>query len=196
MDLFVIVLSIAMSERYKQLNMLLKSVEGRAMPISFWKKVRETYNELSRLTKTLDDLISPIVLLSFANNLYFICLQLLNSLKPMNSIWHAIYFVYSFSYLVLRMTAVSLYAAAIYEQSKATKSVLFSVPSDNYCIEVSRMILQIASDELLLTGCRFFSVTRTLILTVAGTIVTYEIVLVQFNAVNADIKRNRTLVCM
>lgn len=57
--------------------------------------------------------------------------------RPMASTWHAIYFVYSFSYLVLRTMAVSLYAAAIYDQSKQPKAVLYSVPSESYCTEVS-----------------------------------------------------------
>uniref|UniRef100_A0A8D9AWY0 Gustatory receptor for sugar taste 64f n=1 Tax=Cacopsylla melanoneura TaxID=428564 RepID=A0A8D9AWY0_9HEMI len=52
--------------------------------------------------------------------------------------------------------------------------------------KVSRFLTQVTSDDLALTGCKFFSVTRSLMLTIAGTIVTYEIVLVQFNAVTGD----------
>ncbi|KAK7583683.1 hypothetical protein V9T40_004646 [Parthenolecanium corni] len=196
MDVFIIVLSVAMTDRYRQFNQLLSTVNKKAMPVSFWRTMREAYNQLSYLTKLLDELLSPIVLLSFANNLYFICLQLLNSLKPMASTWHATYFVYSFSYLVLRTMAVSLYAASIYDQSKQPKAVLYSVPSESYCTEVARLLNQVTSDDLALTGCRFFSVTRTLVLTVAGTIVTYEIVLVQFNAVSGDTKRNTTVECI
>jgi len=79
-------------------------------------------------------------------------------------------------------------------------------------IQVARFLTQVASDELALTGYNFFAVTRTFMLTVsrpflysrpfryfintslnvylfiviikvAGTIVTYEIVLIQFNNV-------------
>ncbi|XKL60274.1 hypothetical protein PGB90_001290 [Kerria lacca] len=196
MDVFIIIMSVAMADRYRQFNRLLQSVNKKDMPVTFWRNMRETFNQLSYLTKMLDELLSPIVLLSFANNLYFICLQLLNSLKPMASTWHATYFVYSFSYLVLRTITVSLYAAAVYDQSKQPKSVLFSVPSESYCTEVARLLNQVASDDLALTGCRFFSVTRTLVLTVAGTIVTYEIVLVQFSAVSGDTKKNTTITCI
>ncbi|XP_065215626.1 gustatory receptor for sugar taste 64f-like [Planococcus citri] len=196
MDVFIIIMSAAMTERFKQFNLLLHSVHGKIMPVTFWRTMRETYNQLSCVTKLLDELLSPIVLLSFANNLYFICLQLLNSLKPMASTWHASYFVYSFTYLVLRTIVVSLFAASIYDQSKQPKTLLFCVPSESYCTEVARLLNQITSDDLALTGCRFFSVTRTLVLTVAGTIVTYEIVLVQFNAVSSDTRRNTTITCL
>nr|XP_018911724.1 PREDICTED: gustatory receptor 5a for trehalose-like [Bemisia tabaci] len=198
MDVFIILMSFAMAERYKQVNERLNSVKCKVLPTSFWRHIRETYNTLSCLTKLLDNLLSPIVLLSFANNLYFICLQLLNSLRPMQSTWQATYFVYSFSYLLVRTIAVSLFAASVHDQSKEPKSVLFSVPTESYCVEVSRFLIQVTNDDLALTGCKFFAVTRTFMLTVAGTIVTYEIVLVQFNAVSSEdaaAAKNSSIIC-
>jgi Trehalose receptor. len=47
----------------------------------FWKQTRENYTSLMHLTETLNLYISHIVFLSFASNLYFICLQLFYSLK-------------------------------------------------------------------------------------------------------------------
>ncbi|XP_075233505.1 uncharacterized protein LOC142331462 isoform X3 [Lycorma delicatula] len=87
------------------------------------------------------------------------------SVRPMQNIMEMIYFVYSFSYLVTRTCAVSLFAATIYDESKKPVSVLFSVPSECYCIEVQRFLTQVTTDDLALTGYRFFSVTRTLMLT-------------------------------
>uniref|UniRef100_A0A2S2Q3F9 Putative gustatory receptor 64f n=1 Tax=Sipha flava TaxID=143950 RepID=A0A2S2Q3F9_9HEMI len=194
MDLFIIILSCALSDKFKQLNQKLAIVKGKVLPSTYWRKSRETYNLLASLTRDFDEFLSPVILLSFANNLYFICLQLLNSLKPMHNVWEAIYFVFSFTYLVGRTCAVSLYAASINDQSKKPKGVLFSVPTESYGVEVARFLTQVTADELALTGCNFFSVTRTLMLTVAGTIVTYEIVLIQFNSVtNEVIDENSTL---
>ncbi|XP_026821636.1 gustatory receptor for sugar taste 64f-like isoform X3 [Rhopalosiphum maidis] len=195
MDLFIIILSSALADKFKQLNQKLASVKGKVLPSTYWRKSRETYNLLASLTKDFDEFLSPVILLSFANNLYFICLQLLNSLKPMHDVWEAIYFVFSFTYLVGRTCAVSLYAASINDQSKKPKAILFSVPTESYGVEVARFLMQVTSDELALTGCNFFSVTRTLMLTVAGTIVTYEIVLIQFNSVNSEVNdQNNTII--
>lgn len=55
----------------------------------------------------------------------------------MRNAWEALYFVYSFTYLVGRTCAVSLYAAAINDQSKKPKAVLFSVPTECYGVEVN-----------------------------------------------------------
>lgn len=54
----------------------------------------------------------------------------------MQSVFQAIYFVYSFTYLLVRICAVSLYAASVNDASKECTSVLFSIPSESYCIEV------------------------------------------------------------
>ena len=43
--------------------------------------MRETYNSLACLTRTVDEAVNNIVLLSFASNLYFICVQLLQGMK-------------------------------------------------------------------------------------------------------------------
>lgn len=87
-----------------------------------------------------------------------------------------------------------------------------------------RFLSQVTTDNICLTGMKFFSVTRGLVLTVciyiyrcniymlisnlkcliyklitifqvAGTIVTYELVLVQFNTTQQTDASNTTIVC-
>ncbi|VVC34142.1 Gustatory receptor [Cinara cedri] len=194
MDLFIILLACALSDRFKQLNQRLANVKGKVLPNTYWRKSRETYNLLASLTEDFDEFLSPVVFLSFSHNLYFICFQLLNSLKLKHGSLETVCFVFLFTYLVGRTCAVTLYAASINDESKKSKIVLFSVPTESYCTEVARFLTQVTSGELALTGYNFFSVTRTFMLTVAGTIVTYEIVLLQFNtAPNETIDENNTL---
>lgn len=49
------------------------------MPEWWWAEARSEYNHLATLTRQLDSHISVMVLLSFATDLYFICIQLLFS---------------------------------------------------------------------------------------------------------------------
>ncbi|KAJ9591297.1 hypothetical protein L9F63_002171, partial [Diploptera punctata] len=62
---------------------------------------------------------------------------------------------------------------------------------------VNRFLEQITTDNVALTGLNFFPVTRMVLLTLAGTIVTYEIVLVQFGTA-ADVRgsTNLTELCL
>ena len=53
----------------------------QTVSLKFWREARELYVELCCLTRAVDHHISHIVLLCLISDLYFICLQLFNSLK-------------------------------------------------------------------------------------------------------------------
>jgi hypothetical protein len=56
-------------------------IKQRSMSWYEWSEAREQFADLANLTRKIDSTISAIIFLSFANNLYFICLQLLNGLS-------------------------------------------------------------------------------------------------------------------
>ncbi|RVE52034.1 hypothetical protein evm_003312 [Chilo suppressalis] len=92
-----------------------------------------------------------------------------------------VYFIFSSVFLLCRFLAVSLNAANIHSASLAIAPSLYNLPSTVYCTEIQRFIEQVHGSTVALSGLQFFYVTKSLILTVAGTIVTYELVLLQFN---------------
>lgn len=51
------------------------------MPESFWSEHRVYYRSICDLCTTVDSAMGPLTLVSFSNNLWFICVQLLLSLK-------------------------------------------------------------------------------------------------------------------
>uniref|UniRef100_A0A0U5APM3 Putative gustatory receptor n=1 Tax=Reticulitermes speratus TaxID=60591 RepID=A0A0U5APM3_9NEOP len=186
MDLFIVLMSVALADKFRQLNRCLQSVQGKPTPPRFWHQMREDYNTLSCLVMRVDSCMSKIVFLSFANNLYTVCIQLFNSLHlPQNAV-QMVYFCLSFGYVLLRIVAVSLSAASINEQSSQVRKILYSVPATSFSKEVQRFLQQVTTYEIALTGLNLFSVKRTLLLKVAATIVTYELILVQFSAIHAD----------
>ncbi|XP_034239147.1 gustatory receptor for sugar taste 64f-like [Thrips palmi] len=185
-DLFVIVLSLSLVERFRQLNRNLQAVENKNLPNVVWRQLRETYNSLADLTRTLDEAITKFVLLSFAGNLYFICIHLLQGMRLIMDAYHYVYFFYSFGILLLRSCTVLLCSSAIHDESKKPRRVLHAVPSESYCSEVRRFLAQVNTDHVALTGYNFFYVTRSLMLTMAGTIVTYEVLLIQFQGVRGS----------
>ncbi|XP_032670842.1 gustatory receptor for sugar taste 64f-like isoform X1 [Odontomachus brunneus] len=164
-DLFLILISIALTDQFRQLNSRLNSIRGKAMPEWWWAEARNDYNHLATLTRKVDSHISSIVLLSFATNLYFICIQLLFSFNPIRGIVRKIYLCFSFGFLLARTTAVSLYAASVHDESLLPAPILYSVSSSSYGNEVSRFLTQVMTDNISLTGMKFFSVTRSLVLT-------------------------------
>ncbi|KAI8430272.1 hypothetical protein MSG28_000601 [Choristoneura fumiferana] len=102
---------------------------------------------------------------------------------PLRGYEQATYFVYSFGFLIARSLAVSLIASRVHTASREPAQALYFVPSTAYCVEVQRFLDQIHGDTIALSGLQFFNVKRGLVLTIAGTIVTYELVLMQFTGV-------------
>lgn len=51
------------------------------MPDSFWIDIRSHYLSIVELLRVVDDKLSMTIVLSCANNMYFICVQLFHSFQ-------------------------------------------------------------------------------------------------------------------
>lgn len=156
MDLFVMLIGVGLSSRFRQINESLMRHKGQVndanwiftcvnsiymfhwqeMPESFWNEHRQYYRNMCDLCQAVDDAMSKITMVSFANNLYFVCVQLLRSLNRMPSVIHAVYFWFSLIFLITRTLAVSLYSAEINDESKKPIMIFRSVPRASWCLEV------------------------------------------------------------
>lgn len=108
---------------------------------------------------------------------------------------------------------VSLSAAQIHDESKKLANIIRGIPYNAFDAEVythrfdsmqfgnfdissliffkaNRFLEQVVNTKVGLTGMRFFYFTRPLILSVIGTIITYELVLVQFQVTTPKTKEN------
>ncbi|KAJ8977420.1 hypothetical protein NQ317_009673, partial [Molorchus minor] len=147
----------------------------------FFGQIREDYNKMANICNIWNDLFANLVIISYASNLSFILIQLFNSLRHMETVIERVYFFYSFGMVIMRTVVVSICAASVNQESKRFLPLLNSAPSDVYCVEIKRLITQIYFDSSALTGHNFFRITRGLVLNVAAAIITYELVLIQFN---------------
>lgn len=131
------IMSTALALRFRQVTQRLAKIgESKTTTESTWRSLREDYNSLCKLCKSLDDAISYIVLMSFAGNLFFILIQLFKSLRIMKNNLERVYFFFSFGFLIIRTIFVSLYGAWVNDESKKPIPILNSVPSSVYNIEV------------------------------------------------------------
>lgn len=101
MDLFVMIISIGLASRFRLINHSLNKHKGmvrainceqfqrikfnypfvQIMPEEFWIEHRIWYRNICDLCETIDREMGTITLVSFSNNLCFICVQLLFTLK-------------------------------------------------------------------------------------------------------------------
>ncbi|KAJ3654541.1 hypothetical protein Zmor_013720 [Zophobas morio] len=147
-----------------------------------WKQMRGEYYRVYNLCCLLNDKLSYIILVSYGTNLYFILVQLFGTLRPNIGVIRKTYYYISLVLLVLRLVCVTLYGASVNSESKKVLPLLFSVSSKAYNKEVDRLIDQVIKNRIVISVKNFFKITKTLILQLAGAVVTYELVLIQFNS--------------
>ncbi|XP_037946086.1 uncharacterized protein LOC119678365 [Teleopsis dalmanni] len=180
----IIILSAGIAYRFEQITTRINKLAGKEIPEDTFAEIREHYVKVCELLDYVDDNLSGIILLSCANNLYFVCNQLLNVFNKLRWPINYIYFWYSLLYLIGRTAYVFLTAASINDESKAALGVLRRVSKTTWCVEVERLIFQMATQTVALSGKKFYYLTRKLLFGMAGTIVTYELVLLQFDEPN------------
>lgn len=71
-DVFIIIVSMGLKERFVQLNNRLKTTNIHLMDQSFWSEIRLHYSNLIDLVQYMDKQISSLVLLSMSHNLFLI----------------------------------------------------------------------------------------------------------------------------
>ncbi|XP_055373595.1 gustatory receptor for sugar taste 64f-like [Condylostylus longicornis] len=104
-----------------------------------------------------------------------------HSIRPAKFVLTAFYFWFSLTFLICRTAFVSLCASKIYDESKKPLKILRSIPGKFYKNEAKRFLELIVNTQAALSGMNFFHITRKFMLSVAGTIVTYELVLIQLH---------------
>ncbi|XP_059049457.1 gustatory receptor for sugar taste 64f-like [Achroia grisella] len=198
-DVVLIVISTYLSEHFVLHSKLLKNAIEQEHFSS--DEFRMQYLKIVRLVKLINDHVGIYIMTCFGSNFYWICVQLFYTLNKnqtghsgachsqndrsviliSDSIEHTLYFTYSFSFLVARAFIVLLMAARVHSTSNAPLFLLYEVPAAKFNTDVERFISQITNINVALTGLDFFYVTRMMILTLFGNIITYELVLLQFN---------------
>lgn len=84
--------------------------------------------------------------------------------------------------LLFRTFSMLLVTSSVHEESKKPLKVLRHVSNDEWFSETQRFSHQVQTSCFAMTGKKFFHITRGLIITIAGTILTYELVMLQFDA--------------
>ncbi|CAB3221028.1 unnamed protein product [Arctia plantaginis] len=117
-----------------------------------WGQLRDHYSKLAVLVKEIDEQLSSFILLSFFTDLFFICVQLYNSLhrnhasfkncgeeetkRVLSSPDYLLYYLYSFLFLVLRALFMSLFAANVYTAAQEPIFSIYDVSTSEYDQEV------------------------------------------------------------
>ncbi|CAO1403379.1 unnamed protein product [Diamesa serratosioi] len=179
-DVYLIVMSILLTEKFHCINQKLLN-NSKLKSTLFWEEQWCAYKIVCSLVDKVNELNGGTILISFFSNLYFICVQLLNCFNPRPFPINTFYFYYSLFFLIGRTTVLFLMAVSIHDESKKPIKILRNIPTEGWNSEIKRFVEEVSNDTIALSGMKFFFLTRKLVLSVAGTIITYELVLIQFH---------------
>ncbi|XP_044019409.1 gustatory receptor for sugar taste 64e-like [Aphidius gifuensis] len=175
------VITTGLTERYVWLNKRVKYLSRRKYQAIPWNQLRKNYAILSDLVKQTNNDLSPLIFLSYTNNFYFICVRLFNEIINTTGQFANLYIFVSYCYVIGRTIAVTLSASRINIESKEALPHIYLCQSSKFTDEANRLQNQLTYDDIGFTGMNFFSITRNFMLVTAGTIVTYELIMVQFH---------------
>ncbi|XP_037906242.1 gustatory receptor for sugar taste 64a-like [Hermetia illucens] len=188
MDLFIILISIGLTKRFKQLNeRLLRAMEENPnRPEAFFREIRLDFITLYDILGYADKEMSFIILLSCLNNLYFICYQLMNIFQKLRFPINYGYFWMSLLYLMGRSAYLFLQASTIQDVSRVPVKILAKTPRGVWCTEIDRFLYQIHTETIALSAMGLFHFTRKLFFSMVGTFMTIELVIIQFDLTSRD----------
>ncbi|CRK99527.1 CLUMA_CG012846, isoform A [Clunio marinus] len=191
-DAYLIIISVLLTENFTCINRKLNTNNTRIKSSQFWNDAWAAYKVSVNLVEETNDLNGGTILISFFSNLYFVCVQLLGCFKSESTFVDGLHLWLSLIFLIGRTLAVCWFASQINDESMKPLHILRSVQSDYFDITMKRFSEHLATYSVALSGMNFFQLTRKLILSISGTVVTYELVLVQFNEAEQEISDNNS----
>ncbi|XP_055550377.1 gustatory receptor for sugar taste 64c-like [Wyeomyia smithii] len=177
LDMFIISFSFGVQFRYGQIYYRLISAEGGSYPLNYWRDIRKDYVAVSQLVAFLDEKFGHLILLACANDMYFIATQLFNGFQRRPAFATMVYFWYSLTLLIFRTVCMLYVGSGVHVASMSPLNILRNVPSKYWGIDLQRLTDDVAAGDNKLSGKKFFYLKRQIILAMAGTLVTYELVL-------------------
>ncbi|XP_055605242.1 gustatory receptor for sugar taste 64f-like [Uranotaenia lowii] len=137
-DLFIIVLCIGLRQNIQHVNEVILQSKDHYHSEKFWHDHWRHFQKASGLVHKLKKKMSYLVVVSFSNNTFFICIQLIGVLKPAPGFIVAVYVWYSLGHLIIRMIFMTLYAADVYDESRRLLPLFRSIPNHQYNKEFTK----------------------------------------------------------
>ncbi|XP_070501279.1 gustatory receptor for sugar taste 64a-like [Chironomus tepperi] len=176
-------LSIGITTRFNQYNHLFRKIiqnrHNECKP-TIWRDLRTHYIQLLELTKFIDSHISGVVLISASHNMLTVLLKCFFAFRPTRiDILDTIYFWFFVVFLITRTFLVLYLPAMINEAACRPLTYIRQIPQDKWNSDMDRLhdIISIEAPSIGFTGKQFFYITKGTILSMIGTIITFEIIL-------------------
>nr|AOG12972.1 gustatory receptor [Eogystia hippophaecolus] len=188
-EMVLILFSIGLTSKQRRVN---KIIQNFCMGDTFMgsanlrrsRRIRENYANYMTLVRAVNNAIGPLIAMSCVGNMFFIVRSIYMGIDtrtynfvPANE---RLLQTFSLVFLCVRTFIVLLTASNLNCQSQAALQYLKNVDTRNYNLEIRRLEFQIRKDAMGLNVMGYFTLNRTFILKAISTIITYELILAQY----------------
>nr|WKF45121.1 gustatory receptor 13 [Podabrus annulatus] len=132
-DLLIVLLSIAVAERFKQLSSKIGS--DKKFDALEWEEIRKTYTQLTHFCKMLNEIIYEMLAISMVGNICYVSVYIFQAFKQRTQ-FEAIYFWYNMMFVLLHFFIVCLCTAQVNEESVEPLKHIFNIKSEYMYYEV------------------------------------------------------------
>ncbi|CAG7717221.1 unnamed protein product [Allacma fusca] len=149
--------------------------------ISKWELFTRDFEILRRTINDINNFLSPMNFATFGINVYFLCLQVHNSVNPFTNATSvgSIYASWAVLQVAGRIFLVSVAAARINDRVRCVAELIRQCPDEFYKTEVQRTENFLNANVIGLSGLGCFTITKPMMLKVIGVIFSFEVVLIQ-----------------
>nr|XP_018914560.1 PREDICTED: gustatory receptor for sugar taste 64f-like [Bemisia tabaci] len=184
-DQLVIMFCIGLDEFFDDFNKRIGQERRQKLQPREWRTFRTDYTRLCNLVASVDRCVCHLLFSSFAMHLFTICIELHHSMLLSADREERSHIIFSFIIAGGQACALCFFTVRVHDKSREPLNILYAVPSISYCQEVEIFLLQILKNHVVLTGGHLFSMTRRFLLTIVGTMLSYEVLLLQLRILTA-----------
>ncbi|EDS43732.1 gustatory receptor candidate 7 [Culex quinquefasciatus] len=141
MDLFITLISIGLLTRFEQFYQRIEHLKGKSKPEVFWAEVRGDYTKISSLVTYLDEILSPMILITCASDVFFITFQLYMTVRMKTTSITKIYYRFSLIFLIFRALLMLLISSHVYVASRKPLKVLRAVPMSSWSTSMAGTLI-------------------------------------------------------
>jgi gustatory receptor len=138
-DYFIIVISIALTTRFNQLNRRLRHTYASERDQEFWNEFRTHFCNLVDLLRFIDGKIALLVLLTMIQNLFLICTKVFEAIRSTKRsfVIQSVYFYFYLFFLLFRTSALLYFCSSVHQEALHPLVTIRRTPTKHWNIGVS-----------------------------------------------------------
>ncbi|XP_021947687.2 uncharacterized protein LOC110845553 [Folsomia candida] len=187
-DTLIALMSLILTRFFIRLNKGISA--SKAQTVHEVERLRKDHRAIKDLVEQCNQVFAPIILVNFMGNVIYLLTRLYTGLfedlqNP--ELIVRLESIYAFVYQIGKIMIPTWLAALLNETAAEAIDTVHDWPSlieleetRNRMMVITRFISQLINDPVSLSGCGYFTITKSFLVTLISGLLTYEVIILQF----------------